>query len=641
MLSLAAGGGTAICLLAALLGTEQKSQAAGAIYCVAPPGGSVGPFAVCDQAFTSIQAAADTAVGGEEIRIATGVYTDVHNRAGVSQIVYLDKDVMIRGGYEIPFDMPPNPTINPTLLNARGLGRGIYIVTGTTAVLDGLHVTGGDATGLGGGTLSGDDGGGIYGIGATVTVSNSVIFSNSAASAAFGRGGGLAFANSVLTLTGNTIQGNMAGFVDGVGGGLFIADSAFYLANNGILSNTAAITSNGMNIMGFGGGLALSNSGGQLRDNVIESNTALEYGGWGWGGGIYAGYYDAPTQTTLLFDGNRIQNNVALAQPSPGEVDSVGQGGGIMLNNGWGEGNALIVTMTNNLILQNKAVITGEAGLVGGLYARNEVGAFTLTFQRNEVIGNVALAEGQGLDSNGIVGGLVTVNTVASLEGNRFISNTAVISGVIGAGGGVYFYLSQVEQQNDIVLNNVANLTGLGDGGGILFDQTTATLTNVVVADNQAFYGAGLWMVSSDVTLQHPTLARNSGGSAIYMKEPDSGMEHVPGMLTVTNAIMVSHTVGLEVRDENTAVINGVLWHETPVVVSQGPLAVVTLSNQVVGDPLFDADGYHINQNSAARGRGVSIGVTEDIDGEARPFPPALGVDEYWLVELFLPVVRR
>jgi hypothetical protein len=85
------------------------------------------PFPVCDQAFTSVQDAVDAAAGGEEIRIASGTYTDVHSRAGIAQVVYVSKSVFLRGGYAPPFDAPPDPLAQPTTLDAQGRGRVIYI----------------------------------------------------------------------------------------------------------------------------------------------------------------------------------------------------------------------------------------------------------------------------------------------------------------------------------------------------------------------------------------------------------------------------------------------------------------------------------------------------------------------------------
>jgi hypothetical protein len=71
-------------------------------------------------------------------------------------------------------------------------------------------------------------------------------------------------------------------------------------------------------------------------------------------------------------------------------------------------------------------------------------------------------------------------------------------------------------------------------------------------------------------------------------------------------------------------------------------------AHDVSGDPHFaDAGGgdYHIGPASAMAGRGTDVGVTKDIDGDARPAPvgsqPDLGADEANQHRLFLPLLLR
>lgn len=649
MLGIACLLGTAV-LLACLVLLTNESQAGSGVLCVVPPGEPAGPFAACDDVFTEIQAAADTAVPDSEIWVATGVYTDVHEREGLWQMVYLDKALTLRGGYVPPFAASPDPAANPTVLDAGGQGRVVYI-TGTAVSLSNFHITGGNATGLGPAPSDGR-GGGIYAGDTDLTLHNTVVYSN-IASLNDGIGGGIAVQDGAITMTENIIRDNLAGYTDyGAGGGLSVQRSDFYLMDNAILSNTA-VYSGGTPALGHGGGIAISSSQGQLVDNHIEGNVALHDGHAGRGGGIYLVHGDQVTQSyQVLIAANLIRGNIGAVHPV-GNND--GEGGGIWLYGEDLSGSAppLQLAMTNNIFQENVGTVSGASGLAGGVAVLFNT---NLTFTHNTVISNTGLISGE----HGMIGGLVTDDVTGTLAYNRFIGNMAAISATSGYAGGLYFYQSQIEQHNDLIQGNMANQSGAGYGGGIYFDGTAATLTNVVVTDNRAdTAGAALWLGSANVVLLHPTLARNLGENAIYLTtgfgRADSGTIPLlngqrsqtesrsggPSVMTLTNGLLSSHSVGIVVPDYHRATINGILWHDTPIAISAGPLAEVTVNHQVVGDPLFAADGYHITAGSAAIRAGVPSGVSLDIDGEGRPFLPTLGADEYWAYKVHLPLMRK
>jgi hypothetical protein len=160
------------------------------------------------------------------------------------------------------------------------------------------------------------------------------------------------------------------------------------------------------------------------------------------------------------------------------------------------------------------------------------------------------------------------------------------------------------------------------------------TLINNVIAENQAgTTGGGARLVSTSAQLLHNTFSGNSSGDG-------SGIlvDGAPGSdIGLVNTILVSHSVGIRVADGSTVTMDSVLWHNTPITVSQSPTAVVTVQNQFTGDPAFDIDGYHLTNVSLAIDAGVNAGVNSDIDSHHRPYNsvPDLGADE--LIAITVP----
>jgi hypothetical protein len=258
----------------------------------------------CD--YMSIQAAVDAANPGDVIKVAAGWYFDTHQRAGITQVVYISKSVTIRGGYLAPsFTDPPNPDLNLTILAASQEGRVVYISGDVTPTLEGLRITGGDATGLGGGPGPPYDGtgGGIHVITATATIRDCTIFSNTAGRDDWSAGGGVYLYNSPSTLVDNIISNNTAGMsltlgLSGEGGGVSLSGSDAALIGNIILNNTASDAGGGI-----GGGIYMEDCSPILRNNIVRGNTASAVT-HGDGGGIYVGPLSYPTLINTVLVGN-------------------------------------------------------------------------------------------------------------------------------------------------------------------------------------------------------------------------------------------------------------------------------------------------------------------------------------------------
>jgi parallel beta-helix repeat protein len=300
-----------------------------------------------------VQYAVDQASPGEEIRVAGGVYSDIHVREGITQVVYISRSVTIRGGYTTTNWTTPDPSVNPTTLDAGGQGR-VMVITGTIApTVAGLRMTGGDAGGLGGSPWGEDAGGGVYIHSATAVISGSLIYSNStdeiggglyllespsqvahniiSGNAGPASGGGLYLSQSPATIIGNIITGNTA-TPFGYGGGMFFRDSD----GSVLTGNTFSGNSAGNN----GGGLSLRDSDAVLSGNIISGNSAGSDGG-----GVELYFNDAS------LSGNMVTGNTAYSW-----------GGGMFLYGG-------SPTLVNTVVADN--ALTGEgAGQGAGIHVR-------------------------------------------------------------------------------------------------------------------------------------------------------------------------------------------------------------------------------------------------------------------------------
>jgi hypothetical protein len=351
------------------------------------------------------------------------------------------------------------------------------------------------------------------------------------------------------------------------------------------------------------------------------------------GRGIYITGSVAPT-----IEGLRITNG-----------DATGLGGYEYVATYDGGGGIYVITATATLL--NNEISDSRAAAGGGVCMVSSDG----TLAGNVISGNLATKGGAGLflrrGAATVSGNTITANTSTNIGGGVYLfgangaltNNTITLNTATSSGGGMDVASCSPRLSGNIITANTAK-----DGGGIYLWYGGSQLTNNVIADNTArVSGSGIWVGGSQPHLLHTTIARNSGGdgSGVFITD-DYGS--VRSAVVMTNTLLISHTVGIFVREStesNTVGLNGVLWFNTPTTVS-GAGAAVTLENQHTGDPMFAADAYHLTAGSAAQGRGVAAGILTDIDGEPRPaMSPDLGADQYWLPGgprlVFLPQVPR
>ena len=304
-------------------------------------------------AYTVVQAAVDAASPGDVIKVA-GTCIGVNERAGLRQQVYLDKSITLRGGYTTTNWLVSAPEANPTTLDALGAGRVVYVTGATSPTIEGLHITGGDATGLGGLPWDWDAGSGVYVISATATINHNWVYDNNA-SGEYVIGGGVFLQNNTSAMSDNTIFNNTARY----GGGILTLASSSTLDHNTIMSNTArggggvalwglfegakmTITANivkGNTASDIGGGMSVGAPGSTLINNIITDNAAGVSG------------------SGLYIDGSAQFLHTTVARNSGGDgsaiyVFSDVSGGGVLVN----------AAFTNTILAQSSVGISVTGG---------------------------------------------------------------------------------------------------------------------------------------------------------------------------------------------------------------------------------------------------------------------------------------
>jgi parallel beta-helix repeat protein len=288
-----------------LLASPQALRAANPHY-VAPTGVDSSNCSISTPC-RRIQQAVANAVAGDEIRAAAGLYTGT---------VTLGKNLTLQGGFTTTNWITPNPSQNPTIIDAQNSGSALDVSGGVIATVNGFHLTGGNSLVSGGGVNN-------QGI---LTLTDDRIYGNTA----FGNGGGIANGSAGvaarLTLSRSRIYSNTASLP---GGGLAVISGTVLVEAAEIFSNS---TASGV----VGGGISVVNGDVTVRSSLVYRNSVSNNAG----GGIWIQNGNVKLENNTIYD-NRSAN---------------GQGGGIGAFQG-------TVAITNNLILTNTASISG-----GGIY---------------------------------------------------------------------------------------------------------------------------------------------------------------------------------------------------------------------------------------------------------------------------------
>ena len=437
-------------VLLSLLGSSPVAHAVMAARYVAVTGNDTdndcaNPSSPC----RTVQHTVDEASSGDTIMVAEGVYTDVHGRSRpanydappafttVYQVVLVTETVTIRGGYTTDFG-PPDPEAHPTILDAGGQGRVLLIAGGTNPTIEGLRLTGGDATGL-------------YGEGGPVDA-----------------GGGVYSTDATAVLSGNLIYSNTAGAGNSYGGGLHLRWSDVTLTNNVVVSNTAA----------FGGGVRLYYAGGLLSGNTFGYNTAKN------GGGVVLTSCD----TDVTFSGNTVISNTATTGSGGGiylyDCPSVISGNTVVSNTAGTNGGGLYVDAEDDATVQDNTFAANTAQAGGGLYLYGS----GVTITDNQITGNTAQS-GAGLllyySDATLIGNAVLGNTdgIFMRQSSPELINNVIANNTTSAtySSGIYVYDGSHPRLTHTTIANNGGPQSYGLSLKMISDPCSAVLTNTIL----------------------------------------------------------------------------------------------------------------------------------------------------------------
>ncbi|MEE9131513.1 MAG: hypothetical protein V3T84_15970 [Phycisphaerales bacterium] len=313
--------------------------------------------------YPTIQAGIDAAVNGDEVVVADGVYTGPGNRG----IDFNGKLITVRSA-----NGPDNCIIDCQGSEADP-HRGFYFDSGETAdaVVDGFTITNGVVTPAAPG---GPNGGGLFLLNSSPTVTNCVVSGNTALKEFGGRGGGMYIDLGSPLISDCTFAANTAEYR---GGGIFLRDGNMTVTRCTFIANSTPLVSQ------HGGGAIMSaDSQVNLVDCDLHDNE-----GYHGGAVAFVQFFGEGASLTLV--DCSITNNSAVV------------GGGVFDQNA----TALLI---NSTLIANQ--VSGLIGLGGGMVVLSD------SFAR---VINTTIAANSAIEG----GAVATINSITRVSNSLLWAN--------------------------------------------------------------------------------------------------------------------------------------------------------------------------------------------------------------------------
>lgn len=597
-----------------ILGAIPSSgRAEGTTRYVAPTGSDTGNCSTVP--CRTLQYAANQAVSGDAILVAEGTYTF---DASVSYpcptwtsaiICFINKNLTILGGYSLDNNWASRDYVqNPTILDGQNAHRGVMVIGYNTPNTYYLDMEG-------------------------FTIQNALA------------------------------QGPTAYDTSGVGGGMLVQHAAIILRDMKFLNNRALgqNTSSGDGGQADGGAIRIESapagSTSWIQRTVFDGNQSIGGTGPDRGGIAFGALF--VYNSTIVVEDTTFTNNLAQGGNTSGSGTSQinglhadALGGAVGVENANITLNRIVVT--DNHVRGGDATGIGGGSYGGGIFVEGVPPVVsTLSITDAYVANNTATGGTANKGGNSGGGGILVTNTLFTINRAQVILNTSfggdpTPGGYSGPGGGGGLYLFSIS-------------------AGI----PTATLNNMIIADNLAIQGngptqsgslgngggGGIVIQGMNANMDHITFARNRLdpgypglilGQAIGILPWYLQNGQLPATVTLGHSIIADHTVG---GSSATAVVVQV---GTSLTFNQGlfagngndtnadgfPVDVGTIlgltSMQSASTAGFIAPGdpyqnYHLRVDSPAKDKATNSTQTVDFEGETRPYNSIadFGGDEY------------
>ena len=434
---------------------------------------------------SAVQTAVDAASPNDIVKIA-GTCPGVQSVDGSAQTVLINKDVTLQGGYTTTNWLAiPDPDINPTRLDALGLGR-VVLITGTAqAQVENLIVISGTA----------DAGGGLFiTTTASLLLSNSQVISNIATGGGPEDGGGGLGNLGQTIITGTIFSHNLAGQAGAVGNGpngtLSIENSTFTfnhaslagaLGNTGWATVTAStfISSAAAGAGAIGNGQILGGPGWMLiQDSTFISNTSGANGGAIDNDGGELHIINSAFTGNMSGGGGAIYNNSTLSSIDPTlyitnstfiSNRATGGSGGGMLRNRKGQASIYNSTLDDNatsdeggaIFAQSGTTVTISYSTLSNNRAQSQRGGAVSADGALVIMENVTLSGNASPLGGGIYG-----KPSGSQSAIISLTHTSLVSNTSGSNGGGIYLADSTDANSEIAQATLINSLIVGNNGG-------------------------------------------------------------------------------------------------------------------------------------------------------------------------------